>query len=120
MNKQNTIDELLNIWGQSQKQTPPHNEALKAQILDSLMVKPAAKISATPKFNFTWLSLALAGFAVITFLVIPTIKKTETLHQTSTDYTSSGLQALDSGSVANKSGGAQSAPMRSDLSAGSN
>lgn len=107
----NTFENLLTDWGRLQRQTPPHNEILRTQILAGISPQPAAQMPAAPKINFAWLSLALAGFAVATFFIIPTLHTAQPISQTGTSFISSSAPAVD------KSDHAMPNPMRENVGA---
>lgn len=116
----NTIENLLLGWGHSQQQLPSQSEDIKAKILAGFSAnKSVIKQSSSPKFNFAWLSLALAGFAAITFFVIPSLKTAEQVKQTWISPVVSNIGSSVPAPMADESEQALSVPMRNNLGSGS-
>ncbi len=86
----NTFNEnLLSDWGRLQRQSPKGNEIIKVKILENFSLNAQAKPAVSFKINFNWLPLALAGLAVLSFFIIPSL--TNTLPATHTSF--SGITA---------------------------
>lgn len=80
---------LFADWGRLQRRMPKNNEVLKAKILENFVLKVETKPSTPFKFSLTWLPLALAGLAVLSFFIIPSL--TNNLPATQTSF--SGITA---------------------------
>lgn len=99
-----------------QRQIPSQSEALRTQILASLPPKPAIQKMTTPKINFAWLSLALAGFAVLAFFIIPTLTTNLKVNRTSFLMTAAPVPQADKAALP---GQQRLNSTQSNLSAGS-
>ncbi len=69
MNNKTTIQNMIKEWGQKKQQLPPHNNALKSQVLSKY--SPQASCISSPKrtWKLPLVPALLAGFAVIAFLI---------------------------------------------------
>jgi len=68
-----TIHEVMSKWGQSQRQLPPNNDALKSEILSSAPSRSSVPMQ-TPvhtRRNIPWLALSFTTIAVITIFINP-------------------------------------------------